>query len=139
MSLQEEEPRPSLTDACHVNASRFYTDMVPQKLEEAPTVLVSVLGELNLERYQRLADVRYENFGRPIEEPGTESVRAKSTLFHDSGLDISIPATSAAPSRASSLAFTLAGQSRNKLPPLPVAAKTGPFCQPGLKLGDVKI
>lgn len=126
VNIHELGPEPTAEDLFQHSASSYYSAKVRAKYIEAPEVLVEALGELNYERYKRLADSRDQNLSTHDEVHERE---AKSASFKDSGIGSSMPLSelatipSRAPSRASSLAFTLAGQTRTKLPQLPKDAR----------------
>jgi hypothetical protein len=121
VTLHEHQPSPPADDAFDDSASLFYSDMVRSKFKRAPNSLVNALGDLNLERFLRLADARNGVVEVPSDSPES---------FQDSGLGSSLLQTqpfARALSRASSSALTLAGESRSRLPQLPLSAKVGLF------------
>jgi hypothetical protein len=126
--LREQSPEPSHEESFRHSASLFHSNMIRTKFKNAPEYLVEALGQLNFERHMRLFDARNSEIERSHETPQT----AKSTSFHDSGIGDSLPITDTIPSmpalsRAASIAFTLAGHSRTKLPPLPRNTTLGPY------------
>ncbi|PVH95306.1 hypothetical protein DM02DRAFT_164178 [Periconia macrospinosa] len=133
-----------------LTAPMMFSNLIRSKYDQAPMALISSLGQLNFERYNRMAEAREKNLADVDEQPATqEELEEKSTIFHDSGLGSSLPSSAArtnnapspaapsvaarpvaprsiAPSSitASSLAFTVAGKTRYRLPRLPKDAAT---------------
>lgn len=150
--LSEDHATLSGPDHPERTASMIFADLIRSKFARAQDDLVNDLGQLNFDRYNRMAIAREHNLSAVEEVPEYIEAGEKSTVFHDSGLGSSMP-SDAAPSAmapsvvlpsisvpkrstpsiaapsviASSLAFTLAGKSRSKLPRLPPDAGTKPF------------
>lgn len=153
--LLEDAPGLTPDEAADRAAHLLFSDMIRSKFSAAPDTLVDLLGRLNLDRFTRLAESREKNQKNEFEIPETASIELKSSSFLDSGLGSSLPPGSSqappsmsvpslhlsgmtdslpgAPSRvtssivASSLAFTVAGNSRSKLPRMPANSPTKPF------------
>ncbi|KAH8716762.1 hypothetical protein GQ44DRAFT_775894 [Phaeosphaeriaceae sp. PMI808] len=116
--LREQGPKPLHEGGSQQSVALMYTEMIRSKFEGAPETLVTVLGDLNYQRYMRLAECRDLNLQKS--DQAIESESTPATLFHDSGIGSSMP--SFAPSR-----IALAGKSGGKLPPLLVDATSRPF------------
>ena len=93
VTLHEHRPSPPAEDAFRDSSSLFYSDMVRSKFRRAPNSLVDALGDLNLERFLRLADARNGVVEQPSESPETASVVQKSASFQYSCLGSSLPST----------------------------------------------
>ena len=126
LPILEDQPDKIAQDGTQDGASMFYADIIRQKFTDAPTTLIDILGKLNLERFTRMATMREHNLAAP-EVVQDVSKGPSSTYFHDSGLGSSLPSHLVPSKSAPSLAFTLAGASRTKLPPLPIGASRRPF------------
>ncbi|KAF2874548.1 hypothetical protein BDV95DRAFT_604718 [Massariosphaeria phaeospora] len=130
LPLSEDAQGATLKEAADHGAYLYFSDIVRSRYKEAPEALADRLGQLNLERYNRLAAARDVNLQSEMESyeiSQTSSELPKSTLFHDSGLGSSVPPTSLPSVSAPSMFSALAGNSRSRLPSFPRSARNRPL------------
>jgi hypothetical protein len=135
-SFDDEEPR-AIQDIEEYLPEQAYASSISQKFPLAPSAIVAHLGKLNWNRYNHMLRLQWETMQHELQTTATEKAR---TIFHDSGLGVSLPAqsevglnTAVDSSRpesvyASSVVSSRAKESHKRLPPLPAQARSGePF------------
>jgi hypothetical protein len=134
--FDDEEPRAIQGIEEHL-PEQAYAHSVSQKFPLAASAIVAHLGKLNWDRYNHMLRLQREIMQQELQTTVMEKAR---TIFHDSGLGVSLPAQSEvglnisidsshpesvyAPSMVSSRAEA----SHKRMPPLPAQARSGePF------------
>ena len=131
--FDDEEPR-AISDIGEHLPEQAYANSVSQKFPLAASAIVAHLGKLNWVRYNHMLRLQRETMQQELQMTAMEKAR---TIFHDSGLGVSLPAQSEvglnisantsrpesvyAPSMVSSKAET----SHKRVPPLPAQARSG--------------
>jgi hypothetical protein len=135
-SFDDEEPR-AIQDIEEHLPEQAYANSVSQKFPLAASAIVARLGKLNWDRYNHMLRLQREATQQELQ---TTAMKKARTIFHDSGLGVSLPAQSEvgvniavdsshlesvyAPSMVSSRAEA----SHRRVPPLPAHARSGePF------------
>lgn len=135
-SFDDEEPR-AIQDIKEHLPEQAYASSVSQKFPRAAPGIVARLGKLNWDRYNHVLRLQRETMQRELQTTALEKAK---TIFHDSGLGISLPTKSEAeleiavnPSRpesayAPSVVSSRAEASHKRVPPLSADAREGkPF------------
>lgn len=134
--FDDEEPRAIEYSEKHM-PEQAYINSVAEKFPLAAPTIVTHLGKLNWERYNRIIQLQRNAIQQEIE---TTVMDKAKTIFHDSGIGNSLTAQSeagvdvtGAVSRSASVyapstVSTRAEASHRRLPPLPAQARSGqPF------------
>jgi hypothetical protein len=122
-----------------VSPHQMFTNCIQERFQDASKDMVDYLGRINLERYQRLQQLRVVNEESVAINVSDVSTKYSSSKAGDSGYGsapkvpsmgpgiASLPAyaPSLAPSVISSTLFSLAEGGRSKYPKLPDEAKSG--------------
>ena len=125
----EEKPR-TIQDIGETLPEQAYASSVAEKFPFAPPEMVAQLGRLNWDRYNHILRLQREAMKQELQ---TTTVEKAKTVFHNSGLGISVPAQSevglnADPAHDPSLTSSRAEASHKRVPPMPAQARSGePF------------
>ncbi|USP80973.1 ankyrin repeat domain-containing protein [Curvularia clavata] len=135
-SFDDEEPR-AIQDIKEHLPEQAYANSISQKFPLAASAIVARLGKLNWDRYNHVLRLQRETIQQELQTTALEKAK---TIFHDSGLGVSLPTQSevgfkiiANPSRpesiyAPSVVSSRAEASHKRVPPLPAQARSGePF------------
>jgi hypothetical protein len=127
--FDDEEPR-VIQDIGEYLPEHAYANSISQKFPLAALAIVSQLGKLNWERYNHMIHLQQERVEQELQTTATEKAR---TIFHDSGLGVSLPAQSEVgllniTESAPSIVSRRAQASHKRVPQLPAEAQSGePF------------
>jgi hypothetical protein len=131
--IDDQEPRTIEHNEEHVPEQAFINS-VAQRFPQAALSIVTRLGKLNWERYDHILQLQRTSNQQELEPSALEKAR---TIFHDSGLGSSAPATSelglntinqpvsSQPAYAPSVISSRAEASHKRLPPLPAEGRLG--------------
>ncbi|KAI4649979.1 uncharacterized protein J4E78_008260 [Alternaria triticimaculans] len=127
--FDEEKPR-TIQDIGETLPEQAYASSVAEKYPFAPPEIVAQLGRLNWDRYNHILRLQREAMEQELQ---TTTVEKAKTVFHNSGLGISVPAQSevglnADPAYEPSITSSRAEASHKRVPPMPAQARSGePF------------
>ncbi|KAH4291592.1 hypothetical protein HBH64_190360 [Parastagonospora nodorum] len=126
--FDDEEPR-VIQDIGEYLPEQAYANSISQNFPLAALAIVSQLGKLNWKRYNHMIHLQQETAEQELQTNAMEKAR---TIFHDSGLGVSLPAQSEVglniAESAPSVVSHRAQASHKRVPQLPAKAWSGePF------------
>ncbi|KAH7082204.1 hypothetical protein FB567DRAFT_562041 [Paraphoma chrysanthemicola] len=128
--FDDEEPR-AIPDIGEHLPEQAYANSISQKFPLAASAIVAQLGKLNWDRYNHMLYLQRETIEQELQTTAMEKAR---TIFHDSGLGVSLQAKSevglgiAESVCAPSMVSNRAEASHKRVPPLSAEARSGePF------------
>ena len=129
-SFDDEKPR-AIQDVKETLPEQAYANSISQKFPLAASAIVARLGKLNWDRHNHMLRLQRETMQQELQTNVLEKAR---TMFHDSGLGVSLPTQSevglkiAGSAYAPSVMSSRAEASHKRVPPLPAHARAGePF------------
>ncbi|KAH4006804.1 hypothetical protein HBI13_234900 [Parastagonospora nodorum] len=123
--FDDEEPR-VIQDIGEYLPEQAYANSISQNFPLAALAIVSQLGKLNWKRYNHMIHLQQETVEQELRTTVMEKAR---TIFHDSGLGVSLPAQSEVglniAESAPSVVSHRAQASHKRVPQLPAKARSG--------------
>jgi hypothetical protein len=125
--FDDEEPR-AIQDIGEHLPEQGYANSVSQKFPLASLAIVTQLGKLNWDRYNHMLHLQRETIQQELHTTAMQKAR---TIFHDSGLGVSLQAQSEAGLNvvesvyAHSMVSNRAKASHKRMPPLPAKGRSG--------------